>query len=90
MRFLNYSILFLLTICTVSQRFWNRVCTSSHDICDCVLHGTVCVMNVPGIWKTRLFLNHSFGSAAHMGTSNKLAACSALLWNLSAWASQLV
>jgi len=26
MRFVNYSIPFLLTICTVSQLFWNRVC----------------------------------------------------------------
>jgi len=26
MRFLNYSILFLLKICTVSQLFWYRVC----------------------------------------------------------------
>jgi len=29
MRFLNYSILFLLKICTVSQLFWNRVCKTS-------------------------------------------------------------
>ncbi len=27
MRFVNYCIPFLFTICTVSQLFWNRVCT---------------------------------------------------------------
>ncbi len=27
MRFENYCIVFLFTICTVSQLFWNRVCT---------------------------------------------------------------
>jgi len=26
MRFVNYCIPFLFTICTVSQLFWNRVC----------------------------------------------------------------
>ncbi len=28
MRFVNYCIPFLFTICTVSQLFWNRVCTT--------------------------------------------------------------
>ncbi len=28
MRFVNYCIPFLFTICTVSQLFWNRVCTN--------------------------------------------------------------
>ncbi len=32
MRFVNYCIPFLFTICTVSQLFWNRVCTSEHVI----------------------------------------------------------
>ncbi len=36
MRFVNYCIPFLFTICTVSQLFWNRVCTLMNTLIKCV------------------------------------------------------
>jgi len=32
MRFVNYCIPFLFTICTVSQLFWNRVCINRVNV----------------------------------------------------------
>ncbi len=44
MRFGNYCIPFLFTICTVSQLFWNRVCR--HYILNRLIQTTMCRIHI--------------------------------------------